>query len=364
MQRTCMRRSHVDAKLAPLTALAKNFRNTDVQFRNTGSTLASLETTSSGSAVEAAQTDARALAPGKRAEYAPLELAFVFMPSKCFITLAAVSFALACSSSGQRGDAAAGTGGGPNARRCGAASAGHPGAGSAGLVNQSSDDAAIAPAGLAVSALEGGNGVLDLIALTLRAGASATEVYAALQNDGDVPACSAGVSVQLFDESGQSIAASITGLFSNKLYRFTDGSGTIVSCVAPGSIAMGAILDLPADIVIEDVASIVYQTPYFALDVAPVAGHLDVSGMKAVPMSDGTAFTGTVVNGLDFTLTDPAVSVFPVNCAGRPLGVATANGSGDVPPRGTWSFQTNSVDTVGVDAAAYPTASRSSGASP
>jgi hypothetical protein len=357
MQRTCMRRSLV-------TALAKNFRNTDVQFRNTGSTLASLETKDHDRIVRDRSTRARALAPSERAEYAPLELALVFMPSKCFITLAAVSFALACSSSGQRGDGAAGTGGGANNGRCRAASAGHSGAGTAGLVDQSSDDAAIAPAGLAVSALEGGNGVLDVIALTLRAGASATHVYAALRNDGDVPACSAGVSVQLFDHSGQSIAASITGLFSNNLFRFTDGSGTIVSCVAPGSIAMGAIQDLPADIVIDDVAAVVYQTPYFALDVAPVAGHLDVSGVKAVRTSDGTAFTGTVVNGLDFTVSDPGVSVFPVNCAGRPLGVATATGSGDVAPRGTWSFQTNGVDTVGVDAAAYPTASRSSGASP
>lgn len=234
----------------------------------------------------------------------------------------------------------------------------------AGVVEQSAADALIVPAGLDVIALEGGNGVLDVIALTLRAGASATELYVALRNDGDVPACSAGVSVQLFDESGQSLAASITGLFSNNLYRLTDGSGTIVSCIAPGEIAMGAITDLPADLVIDGVGSIVYQTPYFALDVTPVGGHLNVSGLKAVSTTGGATYTGTLVNGLEFAVSGPAVTVFPVNCAGRPLGVATASGSGDIAPRGTWSFQTSGVDMTGVDAVAYATASPSSDASP
>ena len=153
-------------------------------------------------------------------------------------------------------------------------------------------------------------------------------------------------------------------MFSNNLYRLTDGSGTLVSCIAPGEITMGAITDLPPELVIDEVGSIVYQTPYFALDVAPVGGHLNVSGLEAVPTSDGTTYTGTVVNGLDFTVSRPTVTVFPVNCAGRPLGVAMGSGSADIAPRGTWSFQTSGVDTPGVDAVAYPTASPSSGASP
>jgi len=285
------------------------------------------------------------------------------MPSKCFITLTATIFALGCSSSGPPSDGSAGADGGANTagRRCASASAGQS---SGGMAGQNAADALIVPVGLDVIPLEGGNGVLDVIALTLRAGASATELYVALRNDGDVPACSAGVSVQLFDESGQSLAASITGLFSNHLYRLTDGSGTIVSCIAPGEIAMGAITDLPGDLVIDSVGSVVYQTPYFALEVAPVGGHLNVSGLKAVPTTGGATYTGTLVNGLEFAVSAPAVTVFPVNCAGRPLGVATASGSGDLAPRGTWSFQTSGVDMAGVDAVAYATASPSSGASP
>ena len=288
------------------------------------------------------------------------------MPSKCFITLTATSLAFACSSSGPpSGDSAGGNGGAnTGGHRCPSASAGQSSGGTAGVVEQSAADALIVPVGLDVIALEGGNGVLDVIALTLRAGLSAKEVYAALRNDGDVPACSAGISVQLFDESGQSLAASITGLFSNNLYRLTDGSGTIVSCIAPGEIAMGAITDLPADLVIDGVRSVVYRTPYFALDVVPVGGHLNVSGLKAVPTNGGTAYTGKVVNGLDFAVSGPAVTVFPVNCAGRPLGVAMGSGSDDIAPRGTWSFQTSAVDMAGVDAVAYPTGSPSSGASP
>jgi hypothetical protein len=293
------------------------------------------------------------------------------MPAKCFVTLAAVIFALACSSSGPPSVAAAGGIRGAVNGRCLASYAGQSGGGSGGSANLGTGgpaddveaDALIMPEGLEVSPLEGGNGVLDLIALTLRAGRSATEIYVALRNDGDMPACSAGVSLQLFDESEQSIAAGITGLLANDLYRFTDGSGTIVSCVAPGDLALGAIMDLPSDIVIADVRSIVYRTPYFALDVAPVDGRLSVSGLKAVPVSDGTTYTGTVVNGLDFAVTNPAVTVFPVNRVGRPLGVATGSGTADLVPCGTWSFQTNSVDVSGVDAIVYPTASAASSSS-
>jgi hypothetical protein len=293
------------------------------------------------------------------------------MTSKCFITLTVVSLALACSSSGAPSGGApsggpAGANGGTSAggRRCHAPGAGQSGGGTAGLLEQSEADALIVPAGLDVRALEGGNGVLDVLALTLRAGTSATEIYAALRNDGDVPACSAGFSVQLFDSAGQSIAASITGLLSTSLYRLTDGSDSVVSCIGPGDVAMAAITDLPSDLVLETVRSVVYQTPYFALDVAPLDAHLNVSGLRAVAASDGTTYTGTVVNGFDFAVSRPTVTVFPVNCAGRPLGVATGSGSMDIPPRGTWSFETTSVDTPGVDAKAYASGALSSDASP
>lgn len=216
------------------------------------------------------------------------------------------------------------------------------------------DDALIVPEGLTVNALAGGNGVLDVIALTLRKGPSSTELYAALRNDGDIPACAAALSVELFDETEHSLASGIGGLLTQHFYRLTDGSGTIAACVGPGDVTMAAVTDLPADIVIEDVETIVYRCPYFALDVVPIDG-LTIGQVKSEARSTGTAYTGTLVNGLDVAVNDPSVTVFPVNRVGRPLGMATGSGTGEIPPGGSWAFETNSVGAPGVDHAAYPT---------
>jgi hypothetical protein len=51
------------------------------------------------------------------------------------------------------------------------------------------------------------------------------------------------------------------------------------------------------------------------------------------------------------------VTVFPVNEAGRPLGMATSTGSMDLASGASWTFETNAVDTPGVDQVAYPSAS-------
>ena len=80
-------------------------------------------------------------------------------------------------------------------------------------------DAPVVPEGLAVRALAGGNGVLDVIALTLKAGRDGTELYAALKNHGDIPACDAAFSVELFDKTEQSIAAGIAHIASLALER-------------------------------------------------------------------------------------------------------------------------------------------------
>jgi hypothetical protein len=215
------------------------------------------------------------------------------------------------------------------------------------------DDALIVPEGLAVSALPGGNGVLEVIALTLRGGPRGPELYAAVRNDGDVPACSAALSVELFDASEQSLAAGIGGLLTQRFYRLTDGSGAIAACVGPGDVTMAALTDLPSDLAIEDVAAVVYRCPYFALDVMPIDG-LAISEVKRVTDGGGTAFTGTLVNGLDVAVANPSVTVFPVNRVGRPLGAATGQGTVEVPPSGRWVFETNAVSTAGVDHFAYP----------
>jgi hypothetical protein len=236
--------------------------------------------------------------------------------------------ALACSSAGREVDA------------------GSAGAGDALL---------IVPEGLTVTALAGGNGVLELTALTLRRGPSHIEVYAALRNSGDVPACSAAFSIELFDASEQSLAAGIGGLLTQHFYRLTDGSDAIAACVGPGDVTMAAVTDLPPEIAIEDVASAVYRCPYFALDVVPIAG-LTITQLRSVAASAGTAYEGTLVNELEVEVMNPSVTVFPVNRAGRPLGVASSGDAVEIPPGGRWAFATDAVSAKGVHEFAFPAA--------
>jgi hypothetical protein len=246
---------------------------------------------------------------------------------------------LACSSGTEQDDAGS--------------DAANPRSETGGMGEDTGDDALIVPEGLGVIALAGGNGVLDLIAFTLREGPRSTEIYAALRNVGDIPACSAAVSVELFDKTEQSLAAGVSGLLTQRFYRLTDGSGGIAACVAPGDVTMAAITDLPSEIVIEDVGYVVYRCPYFALDVVPIDG-LTISRVESVTGDDGTAYTGTLINGLDVAVNNPSVTVFPVNRVGRPLGVASGGGTLEVPPGGSWRFETNSVGVPGVDYFAYP----------
>ncbi|WP_433936461.1 hypothetical protein AB3662_17435 [Sorangium cellulosum] len=215
------------------------------------------------------------------------------------------------------------------------------------------DDALIVPEHLTVTALPGGNGVLNAIALTLRKGPASTELYVALRNDGDIPACHAAVAVDLYDKTQQSMAAGINGLLTQHFYRLTDGSGTIAACVGPGDVTMAAVTDLPSDLVIEDVGYVVYRCTYFALDVVPIDG-LTISQVKAVPGGAGTAYTGTLLNGLDVAVSHPSATVFSVSRVGRPLGVAIGSDTVQIPPGGSWAFETNTVDTPGPDHAAYP----------
>jgi hypothetical protein len=116
---------------------------------------------------------------------------------------------------------------------------------------------------------------------------------------------------------------------------------------------MGAIMDLPSDLVIADVASAVYRCPYFALDVIRV-GDLAVNDVKSTPSGTGTKYTGTLVNGLDVVLKNPSVTVYSVSRAGRPLGAATATGTVEMPPGASWAFEVIVEGAAGDDYAAFP----------
>jgi hypothetical protein len=218
---------------------------------------------------------------------------------------------------------------------------------------KSGDDALVVPAGLSVTALAGGNGVLEVIALTLRKGPSSTELYAALKNDGDIPACHAAFAVELFDRAEQSVAAGIGALLTRHFYRLAQDSGTIAACVAPGDVSMAAVTDLPSDIAIDEVGTIVYRCPYFALDVVPIVG-LTIGPVTSVARGAETAYTGTLVNELELAVSNPSVTVFPLSRVGRPIGVTTASGTAEIPPGGSWAFETNPLAAPEAGYSAYP----------
>lgn len=214
-------------------------------------------------------------------------------------------------------------------------------------------DALVMPEGLAVRALEGGNGVLEVTALTLQRGPQDVELYAALHNVGAVPACHAAFAVELFDIAGQSLAAGITGLLSQHFYRVLDGSDALATCVAPGERTVAAVLDLTVDGLIEDVGTVVYRTPYFALEVESIAG-VSLEDVKRVSSAGRTTYTGHFVNRLARAIDEPLVAVFPLQRSGRPLGMTMSRGTDTVAPGATWAFETQVVDTLGSEYIALP----------
>ena len=125
-----------------------------------------------------------------------------------------------------------------------------------------------------------------------------------------------------------------------------------------GQIAMSAATNLPAEVVIGELGSMTHTFPTFGgLDgLVPVAGFT-ISQVATVARGAGSAYTGTLSNGFDTAVSAPTVTIFPVNRVGRPLGAAMANATTDIPPGGSWSFETSPVDDPGVDYVAYPSAS-------
>lgn len=232
------------------------------------------------------------------------------------------------------------------------AAAGTSASPAAGSNGGTGDDALFAPASLQVTPHPGGCGVLELIALTLRAGPSNGELYAALKNEGSAPACSPAFSVQLFDETEQVLASGLAGLKVQRFYRTVDGSGNIAACVGPGDVSMVAITDLPADVALTNVARVEYWCNFWALDVVEGDG-LRIDDVRAVARDGGVAYTGVLRNDFDVPLSSPGVAIFPLNRAGRPLGLARGESALALPPGGRWDFETETVSDVGVSFAAY-----------
>ncbi len=215
-------------------------------------------------------------------------------------------------------------------------------------------EAQIVPEGVVVSAHEGNNSVFSVKALTIRQGPAGPELYAAVNNDGDAAGCNPSFSVTLYDKDEQTLGVGVSGLMTRRFYRVMDESGNIAGCILPGDTTMVAITSLSMDAPISAVHSVVYSSQYWTLaDVQAIDG-ISLSGVAAVKRSDGVAYTGSLVNGLDTTLDHPTVAVYPLSAVGRPLGVAYGGATLEVAPGGSWNFETNTVSDAGVSFDAYP----------
>lgn len=308
------------------------------------------------------------------------------MQSKSLVVIGAVALALPLACSGSPRDDGAGTGGsGPGSGgdtasggssgsggvllpAGGTASSGDVGGGEAGAGSSGSetggggmdgdpgDGLHFVPEGLSSTGTDEEGAGLKLVAFTLVQGARGPELYAAVRNDGETPSCDAGLMFYFVDKADQLVTTWGGSLLSGRLYRLDDGPGVMIPCIAPGEIAMTGTTDLPGELVLEELGYLKHRFPAFTVDVVPVDA-VTVSEVKTVGRGAGSAYTGTLENRLDVAVSDPKITVFPVNRVGRPLGMATSSAAADVPPGGTWTFETTTVDDVGVDHVVYPTVS-------
>ena len=217
------------------------------------------------------------------------------------------------------------------------------------------DARAFVPEGLANTPMDGQ--VVDslkLIAFTLRQGAGGLVLYGAVRNDRETPACEAGMTTYFLDQAGQVVTTATSVLESTHFYR-TD-AGVVIRCIGPGEIAMTGSAELPNDLQLVDLGSLRHAFPAFTVnEIVPVEA-LTVSDVKPVTTGVGTLYAGTLQNHLGLSAGSLHVKIFPVNRVGRPLGMASADSAAELPPGGSWRFETGTVDADGVDSVAYPSA--------
>jgi hypothetical protein len=214
------------------------------------------------------------------------------------------------------------------------------------------DDRLFVPADLRHTFRDDQGVPLTLIAFTLVEGATGPDLHAAVRNDGPTPVCEAGMMMSLFDKADQPVTDVAAVLVSGRFYRLEPG--VVVTCIAPGQIAMAATTGLPTSIVIDQLGRVEHRFPLFNLgDLEEIEG-LAVTGVATVAMSAGSAYTGTFTNGLGTAVSSPSVTIFPTNRVGRPLGVATASATTDVPPGGSWAFQSSLVADPGAAHVVFP----------
>jgi len=214
------------------------------------------------------------------------------------------------------------------------------------------------PKGVTAAQRLGNNSVFTLSAFSLIPGRNGLDLFASLENAGDVVACNTSFSLELLDPDDQVVAAGVSGLAARRYYRFADDAGTlagaIAGCLAPGDSTKVAVEGLTLDPPSAEVRRVVYQTNSWSnLDLVAIAG-VSLSGVSAVKLASGIAYAGSLLNGLDTALEGPTVAVYPVNAVGRPLGVAYGGSSLSLSPGAKWDFETSTVEDPGVAFDAYP----------
>jgi hypothetical protein len=214
------------------------------------------------------------------------------------------------------------------------------------------------PESVSASQRVGNNSAFDVTAFSLLPGSDGLDLYAAVKNAGDGVACNTSFSLELRDADDQVVAAGVSGLMARRFYRFADDAGppagTIAGCLAPGDLSKVTVKGLSLDPPNADVRSVVYYTNSWSnLDLVAIAG-VSLAGVSAVTRAGSVAYEGSLINGLDTTLSNPTVAVYPVNAVGRPLGVAYGGSAIELAPGGNWHFETNTVTDAGVGFDAYP----------
>jgi hypothetical protein len=218
------------------------------------------------------------------------------------------------------------------------------------------DDRFFVPEGLPNTLEMGQVGVtLTLVASTLVEGATSAELYVAVRNDGNAPTCNAAIITNFIANDGQIVTTVGATLQGKQLYQLPS-STAVLNCIDPGEIVMGASLNLPAEVVIGELSALTHRFPTFGLVGIIPLGSFTVSQVQVVAKGAASAYQGVFTNALNLNATAPSVTIYPVNRVGRPLGAVSSSTTIALPPGGSWSFETTTMNDLGVEYAAYPSA--------
>ena len=200
---------------------------------------------------------------------------------------------------------------------------------------------------------------LTMFAYTMRDGLEGLELYVALRNDAETPACGASISVDLYDHAEQSLASSVIGVIGGSPYRLVELPDAYSGCVPPGHTAMAALTDWPDYVSAGAVGYMAYRCPYFEYQVTP-AGEFVLSNVERESTAAGDVYRGTFTNQLEITVETPQVVIFPLAASGRPLGMLSVQGTMTLVAGDSWMFESAPTDVRGEGYELFPSASQSS----